>query len=59
METGLHLYDWLVIATYLAGMVALVWWSSKKQDTTSDYFLAGRNVGWFVIGQKVSPPISQ
>src|SRR5690606_7069719 len=25
-------------------------WSSRKQDTTADYFLAGRNMGWFVIG---------
>lgn len=42
--------DWSVIAIYFAALVGVVWWSSKKQDTTADYFLAGRNVGWFVIG---------
>lgn len=42
--------DWAVIAGYFALLVGVVWWSSKKQDTTADYFLAGRNMGWFVIG---------
>lgn len=42
--------DWLVIAAYFAGLITIVWWSSKKQDTTSDYFLAGRNIGFFAIG---------
>lgn len=42
--------DWLVIACYFAVLGGIVWWSSRKQETTSDYFLAGRNIGWFVIG---------
>jgi solute:Na+ symporter, SSS family len=42
--------DWLVICAYFAGLVLLVWWSSQRQDTTADYFLAGRNAGFFVIG---------
>ncbi len=46
----LETLDWVVIAIYFAALVGIVWWSSKKQDTTADYFLAGRNVGWFVIG---------
>jgi SSS family solute:Na+ symporter len=29
---------------------AVVWWSSRKQDSSADYFLAGRNIGWFAIG---------
>jgi len=49
MQT-LELIDWLVIAAYFAALVGVVWWSSRKQDTTADYFLAGRNMGWFVIG---------
>ena len=27
-----------------------MWRSSKQQNSTTDYFLAGRNVGWFAIG---------
>jgi len=48
--TGLAGLDWLVIGLYFAGLVGVVWWSSKKQDTSADYFLAGRNIGWFAIG---------
>lgn len=44
------LIDWLVMAAYFVVLGGIVWWSSRKQDTTADYFLAGRNAGWFVIG---------
>jgi SSS family solute:Na+ symporter len=50
MQNGLALLDWIVIGVYFACLVAVVWWSSKKQDTASDYFLAGRNIGWFAVG---------
>ncbi len=50
---GLVLFDWLVIGMYFAGLVAVVWWSSHKQDTSADYFLAGRNIGWFVVGSSI------
>jgi solute:Na+ symporter, SSS family len=45
--TGL---DWGVIGVYFAALIGVVWWSSRKQDTSADYFLAGRNIGWFAIG---------
>lgn len=47
-------FDWLAIALYfllLAGIV--VWVIRKKQENTEDYFLAGRNVGWFVVGASI------
>ncbi len=47
------LLDWFVIGLYFAGLVGVVWWSSRKQDTSSDYFLAGRNIGWFAIGASI------
>jgi SSS family solute:Na+ symporter len=46
----LDLLDWSIIAGYFIMLVAVVVWSSRKQNTTSDYFLAGRNVGFFAIG---------
>lgn len=46
-------WDWLVVAVYFAGTVAIAWWSSRKQDTSADYFLAGRNVGWFAVGGSI------
>jgi solute:Na+ symporter, SSS family len=45
--TGL---DWLVIGLYFVMLGAVVWWSSRKQDSSAEYFLAGRNIGWFAIG---------
>ena len=50
----LDLSEWLTMAIYfllLAGIVA--WVMSKKQENTEDYFLAGRNVGWFVVGASI------
>ncbi len=46
----MHWIDWLVIAVYFSALVGVVWWSSRKQNTTEDYFLAGRNIGWFAVG---------
>jgi solute:Na+ symporter, SSS family len=42
--------DWVVLSLYFVVLLGIVWWSSRKQDTTADYFLAGRNVGFFAIG---------
>ncbi len=42
--------DWLVIAAYFAILMVIVWRSSRKQETSTDYFLAGRNVGFFAVG---------
>ncbi len=53
MGTGLVLLDWLVIAFYFSAIIILVWWSSRRQDTAADYFLASRNIAWFVVGASV------
>ena len=50
MNSSLETLDWAVIAIYFTGLFAVVWWSSKKQESSTDYFLAGRNIGWFAIG---------
>lgn len=44
------LIDWSILAVYFAGIVIIVWRSAGSQKTTADYFLAGRHVGWFVVG---------
>lgn len=46
----MHWIDWLVIAVYFAALAGVVCWSSRKQNTPKDYFLAGRNIGWFAVG---------
>ncbi len=46
--------DWIVIAGYFAIIIGIVWWSSKKLKKTSDsYFLAGREMGWFIVGASI------
>jgi SSS family solute:Na+ symporter len=46
--------DWLVIAIYFAILLAVAWWVVRKgKDSATDYFLAGRNLGWWVIGASI------
>lgn len=52
--SGLHSADWMVIAFYLLAIAALAGWSFlKARDTADDYFLAGRNLGWFIIAASI------
>ena len=46
--------DWLAIAFYFGILLCVAWWVvSKRKDTAADYFLAGRNLGWWVIGASI------
>ncbi len=36
--------DWFVVILYLAGLLLLALWSSKRQSSASDYYLAGRDL---------------
>lgn len=52
--SALSTIDWLIVACYFLVILGLAWWVIKqKQNTTSDYFLAGRHLGWFVIGASI------
>lgn len=51
---GLDSIDWIVIAAYFLILLGVAWWVIlQKQKDTEDYFLAGRNVGWFVVGASI------
>lgn len=46
--------DWVVIGIYFGLIAALaIWTMTRKQKNTEDYFLAGRNMGWFVVGASI------
>ncbi len=46
--------DWWIIALYFSGLLGLAWWVIKRgKKTADDYFLAGRNLGWFVVGASI------
>ena len=45
--------DWIVIALYFALTFTIAIWVTvreRSRDTSTDYFLAGRNIGWFIVG---------
>ncbi|MFQ6038497.1 MAG: sodium/solute symporter, partial [Candidatus Aminicenantales bacterium] len=51
---GLEFLDWIVVGLYFGVILGIAWWVIRqKQETTTDYFLAGRHVGWFVIGASI------
>jgi SSS family solute:Na+ symporter len=54
--TALHPIDWLLIAGYFVIVFGIAWWAylkERKSQNSTEYFLAGRNLGWWVIGAAV------
>lgn len=47
--------DWIVLAAYFLLILGIAWWTIKKQKekTTTQYFLAGRHLGWFIVGASI------
>ena len=46
--------DWIVIGLYFLVLLGIAWWTIKRrQDTSTDYFLAGRHLGWFIVGASI------
>ncbi len=46
--------DWIVLGIFCAGLVGVIIWVSKqKEDTSTDYFLAGRDATWLAIGSSI------
>lgn len=53
MQT-LDTFDWIAISIYFLVLLGIALWViRKKENNTEDYFLAGRNVGWFVVGASI------
>lgn len=50
----LNVIDWTVVILYFLVIAGISAWSmKKKKDSSQEYFLANRNVGWFVIGASI------
>ncbi len=46
--------DWIVLGIFFLGLVAIAIWAAKqKQETSADYFLAGRDATWLAIGASI------
>ena len=50
---GLVAGDYAVLVAYLVVMVLVGILFSRRQDSSSEFFLAGRSMGWFPIGISV------
>lgn len=51
---SINTLDWIVIGGYFFILLAIAYWVIRqKTNNTEDYFLAGRNVGWFVVGASI------
>src|SRR5437763_16231896 len=49
--SNLHLLDFVVIAAYFVILLLIgVWAARREKNVSSDYFLAGRDVGWLAVG---------
>src|SRR5213596_2729256 len=54
LQSQITSIDWIVIAIYFGILLGVAWWVVKKgKDSAADYFLAGRNLGWWVIGASI------
>jgi SSS family solute:Na+ symporter len=50
----MHWLDWLVIAGYFGLILGIAWRVMRRsRDTAADYFLAGRNLGWWIVGASI------
>ena len=53
-ESRITALDWLTIALYFGILLGVATWVIRRaKDSATDYFLAGRNLGWWVIGASI------
>src|SRR5690349_14760825 len=49
--SNLHALDFAVIAGYFLILLGIGYWAARREkNVSSDYFLAGRDVGWLAVG---------
>lgn len=46
----LSLFDVFAFAAFIFFVISVSLYASRKEDTTEDYFLAGRGLSWWLIG---------
>lgn len=50
---GLHILDYLVVFVYLAVIIAIGTYFSRKQNSTDEYFAGGRNIPTWALGMSL------
>ena len=50
----MHLLDWIVIGLFAVALIGIVIWVLRqKQNSSSDYFLGGKDATWIAIGASI------
>src|ERR1700691_5857332 len=53
-ESRITALDWVTIGLYFGILLTVATWVVRRaKDSATDYFLAGRNLGWWVIGASI------
>ena len=53
-QTTFTTLDWWMLALYFSVLLSVAWWVVRqRKDTAADYFLANRNLGWWVVGASI------
>jgi solute:Na+ symporter, SSS family len=50
MQNYFHFIDWTILVVYLGSMVGLGAYFSRKESSTENFFLGGRNMPWWAVG---------
>jgi SSS family solute:Na+ symporter len=47
-------FDWIIVFLYFAIVAGVsIWAMARRKDSAEDYFLAGRHLGWFIVGASI------
>jgi len=46
----MNLWDWSILAVYMAGMIALSVFLGRGQSNQEDYYVGGRDLPWWAVG---------
>ena len=49
MSLHANWFDWLIFASYMAGIFGFGIYMSRREETSADFFLAGRRLPWYAI----------
>jgi solute:Na+ symporter, SSS family len=49
----MHLADWIVLAGYIATMIAIGVWANRRQTDTEAYFVGNRSIRWWAAGLSI------
>jgi solute:Na+ symporter, SSS family len=49
----LHPVDFIIILVYMAGVMGVGWWFSRRQRNIRDYFLSDKNAPWWALAGSI------